>query len=169
MSAVTLIVMEPGSEWPGHIGGSEDLVVLGSQTDGLHDKTRQRVELLRQRGERVRVGVLACSDALDATSVTRRSDVARELLGALPADGFGRLVLSTAQHAAAPLRCELLALAGTLSHEVRSTTVTVSVRFGCAAVPVPSPGGGPSIASARPSRTRQRGLAAQRQPRAAIV
>jgi len=130
---MTLIVMEPGSEWPGHIGGSDDLVVLGSQPDGLRQKTRERLELLRRRGAHLRVAVLACNEALDVTSVVRRSEVARELLSALPRDGFGRLLLTTADHAPAPLRCELLSLAGGLSHEVRSTTLTVSLRFGRAA------------------------------------
>jgi hypothetical protein len=127
---VTLIVMEPGSEWPGHVGDPENVVAVGGDEDGLLDRAKQRLDAIRRRGQRVRVAVLACRETLDATSVDRRSEVARELLAAVAEAGFGRLVMTTSKRATMRERCELLALAGDLSQRLRGSTATVSVRFG---------------------------------------
>jgi hypothetical protein len=125
---VSLVVMEKGSEWPGHVGGSDDLVAVGAD-ERLLDRTRRRLELLQGRGQRVRVAVLACSEATDLESTDRRAEVARELLAAVATDPFGRIVLSSPRHPSLRLRRELLCLVGALSDRVKGTAVTVSVRF----------------------------------------
>lgn len=130
MALVTLIVMEPGSEWPGHVGGSEDVVAVGNGEEGLLERTRAELEWMRGRGQRVRVAVVACNGATDPEAVERRATVAHELLTAVSATGFGRLVLTTLDGTSTRQRRELLSLAGELSHRVRGATAMVSVRFG---------------------------------------
>jgi len=103
---VSLIVMEPGSEWPGHVGESENVVELGEQEESLLQRIRNRLESLRLKGARVRVAVLACNEAADAASMVRRAELAHELLAGVAAVGFGRLVLNAAAHASAQLRLE---------------------------------------------------------------
>ena len=130
MGVVSMIVMEPGSAWPGHVGDSENVVTVTERDEGTLQRLRQRLSLLRRRGEQVRVAVLACNDATDAASVARRAALAHELFSAVAAVGFGRLVLTTAERASMQLRCELLSLAGTLSYtRPGRTAATVSVRF----------------------------------------
>jgi hypothetical protein len=128
MAVTTLIVMEPGSEWPGHVGDSEHVVAVANDDEGLLGRTREKVSSMRQHGEHVRVAVLACNRAADPSSVTRRAEVARELLTAVGDAGFGRLVLTVSDRASMRERCELLSLVGELSHDLRGPTV--SVRFG---------------------------------------
>ncbi len=127
---VTLIVMEPGSEWPGHVGDSETTVVVGGDDEGLLERARQRLDSIRKAGQRVRLALLTCNGTRDTRSVARRSEVAQELFAAVAEAGFGRLVMTTSKQATMGQRCELLALAGDLSHGPRCTTTTVSVRFG---------------------------------------
>jgi hypothetical protein len=128
MDVVSLIVMEAGSDWPGHVRDSENVVTVGHHDgEGLLLRTRQRVDLLQQRGQMVRVAVLACNAATDVASVASRAALARELLRVVAAARFGRLVLSVADRAPVEQRCELLSLAGALSHALRG--VSVWVRF----------------------------------------
>ena len=128
MDMVSLIVMEPGSEWPGHVGGSENVVELGQHEEPVLERIRSRLDSLRLNGARVRVAVLACNEAADAASAARREEVALELLAGVAAAGFGRLVLNAAALTSAPLRLELLSLAGSLSHACAGGAV-VSVKF----------------------------------------
>jgi hypothetical protein len=131
MAVVTLIVMEPGSEWPGHVGESEDVVAVGSDGEqSLLERTRSELDSIRLRGQRVRVALLACNEATDTASVTSRAEVAHELLTTVAAAGFGRLVLTASDRTSMRQRCELLSLAGELSLRIQGMTTTVSVRFG---------------------------------------
>jgi hypothetical protein len=125
----TLIVMEPNSKWPGHVKDS-DVVAVGDADEGLLGMTRERLGSLRGRGQRIRVAVLACNEAVDPVSVVRRREVAQELLTAIASVGRGHLVLSAGETASMPLRHNLLSLAGTLSLEIEGTTAMVSVKFG---------------------------------------
>jgi hypothetical protein len=126
MEAVSLIVMEPGSDWPGHVRNSENVVTIGHhQEGGLLQRTLQRVDSIQRRGQTVRVAVLACSVVTDAALLTSRTALAHELLRVVAAAPFGRLVLSVAERAPTDLRCELLSLAGALSHTLRATSVWV--------------------------------------------
>ena len=127
MDAVSLIVMEPGSEWPGHVQGSENVVTMGLRDEGLLPRTQHRLALFAERGQRVRVAVLACNAATDLTATAQRTDVAHALLDAVAAARFGRLVLSASDGAPVRLRCELVSLAGDLSLARRDTSV--SLRF----------------------------------------
>src|SRR5580700_9481361 len=124
MGVVSLIVMEPGSAWPGHVGDSENVVAVGEHDEALLKRIRERLDSLRRRGEHVRVAVLACNEATDVTAVARRAELAHELLAAVAAVGFGRLVLSAAERASLDLRRELLSLAGALSYVGRGTAAT---------------------------------------------
>jgi hypothetical protein len=130
MALVTLIVMEPGSEWPGQVWDSDNVLAVANDEQGLLERTRARLDSMRQRGQLVRVAVLACNEAADPSSVTRRADLARELLSAVAATGFGRLVLTTTDRLSMRQRCELLSLVGDLSTAIRGARATVSVRFG---------------------------------------
>jgi hypothetical protein len=125
MGVVSLIVMEPGSQWPGHVRDSENIVAASHLGEGLLQRTRRTLAGLLQRDQHVRVAVLACSEATDVASLACRAQLARELLDAVAATGFGRLVLCSADHASLSLRRELLSLAGALSQTVLGTTVRV--------------------------------------------
>ncbi len=57
MKLVSLVVMERGSEWPGHVGDVEDLIALGVGQESLLERTRRRVDLLRGGGRQVRIAV----------------------------------------------------------------------------------------------------------------
>ena len=130
MGKVSLIVVEQGSEWPGHVGDCENVVAVGYDKEGLVQRTRQGLDLLQRRGHYLRVAVLACNEATDLASVARRAEVAHELLTAVTAVGFGRLLLSASDRASMQLRGELLSLAGALRQRLRGSSATVSVRFG---------------------------------------
>jgi hypothetical protein len=130
MSAVSLIVMEPGSEWPGHFGGCGEVVAIGHDDDGLARRTRQEIAKVQARGHHVRVAVLACNEAFDSEARLRRAEVVDELLGALKLTRFGRLLLSARQRAPLSFRCDMLLLAATLTDALRERSASVSVRFG---------------------------------------
>jgi hypothetical protein len=130
MGVVSLIVMEPGSRWPGHVGDSENVVAAGCDAEGLLQRTRHMVEALRGRRTRVRVAVLACNDATDVGSSGRRAEIARELLNAVAPVTLGRLLLCASESASTHLRLELMSLADRLGQSLQGTTATVSLRFG---------------------------------------
>lgn len=130
MGNVSLIVVEQGSEWPGHLGDCENVMVVGSDKEGLLQRTRQGLDSLRRRGHYLRVAVLACNESTDLGSVAHRAEVARELLTAVSAAGFGRLLLSATDRASMQQRNELLSLAGALSQTLPGSSATVVVRFG---------------------------------------
>lgn len=126
MRVVSLIVMEPGSQWPGHVRNSENIVAIGHDDERLVERTQQTLASLRLRGQQVGVAVLACNEATDDASVACRAQLAQELLTAVAATRFGRLVLIAAERASMQLRSELLSLAGALSHSLRGTSVRVT-------------------------------------------
>jgi hypothetical protein len=126
MGVVSLIVMEPGSVWPGHVRDSENVVAVGHQDGGLVQRTHQTLTALRQRGQEVRVAVLACNEATDDASIASRALLARVLLTAVSTTRFGRLVLSAAERTSMQVRRELLTLAGALTHSLRGASVRVT-------------------------------------------
>ncbi len=128
MATDTIVVIEPGSDWPSQIGASENLVVRYDE-QGLLRSTRRRLDSLHRQGHRVRVAVLACNGATDHGSVARRTEVAHELLGTVASMPSGLLVLSCAAHVSADARRKLFSLAGALSCKLDGTPATVSVRF----------------------------------------
>jgi hypothetical protein len=130
MAVVALIVMESGSEWPGHVGDSENIVAVGQDGEGLLEKTRSKLESMRQQGQQIRVAVLACNQEDDPFSVSRRAEVAHELFASVTVTGFGRLLLTASDRVSMRQRYELLSLAGELSQRLRGMTSGVSVRFG---------------------------------------
>lgn len=130
MGHVSLIVMEQGGAWPGRVGDSENVVAAHGDKETLLPRTLQKLESLRRRGQHLRIAVLACNAETDGASVARRAEVARELLRAVAAVGFGRLLLSTANGASLQLRHELLGLANALRQTLAGPAATVTVRFG---------------------------------------
>jgi hypothetical protein len=129
MACVALVVMEPGSDWPGHVGNSETLVALRSEQDMLVS-TREKLASLRRGRQDVSVAVLACNGAIDDATAGRRAQVAGELLASVSRAWRGRLVLTaSAGRASAPIRQHLLSLAGTLSDNLRGTSATVTLKF----------------------------------------
>jgi hypothetical protein len=129
MPMVSLIVMEPGSEWPGHVGDHSNLVAFSQKGEKMLQRTQERLDTLRRGQQSVRVAVLACNEEAEGSAGGCRAKIARTLLAAVKDTTFGRLVLSAKGGASHRLRQELLALAGTLSDELRGTTATVSLRF----------------------------------------
>ncbi len=130
MANVALIVMERGGSWPGRVAESEKVIAVHEDKEVLLQRTLQKVESLRRRGQHLRVAVLACNTETDHASLARRAKVANELLRAVAAGGFGRLFLSTANNASVRLRREVLALADALGQTFAGTAATVTVRFG---------------------------------------
>jgi hypothetical protein len=128
MAMVALVVMEPGSLWPGHMGDLAGVVAFSQGGEELLRRTREELEALRHREQHVRVAVLACNAAADGRTVRRRTEVARALLAAVRDSGFGRLILSASSRASLRLREELAALAGVLG-EPPDTSATVSLMF----------------------------------------
>jgi hypothetical protein len=128
MTMVSLIVMEPGSDWPGRIGDSENVIELGDSDDAMLQRVRWRLASLRLRGARLRVAVIACNGATDAASVAGRERLARELLAAVADSSYGRVMLSASELASTQLRLELLSLAEALSYAGRGRA-TVLVKF----------------------------------------
>jgi hypothetical protein len=138
MSNVSLIVMEQNSEWPsGNTGDWASIVAIGHEKEGLLQRTREQLSSLRRQGHSLRVAMLACNEATDVTSVSRRAEVAHELLAAVSTVEFGCLYLTATDSASAETRRELLSLADALSQRLRglSATVLVSLRFGAALPP----------------------------------
>jgi hypothetical protein len=129
MTTVSLIVMEPGSDWPGHVGDCANLVAFSQDGDKLLQSTKEKLDTLRRRRQDVRVAVLACNGETEGEAASYRAQVARTLLAAVTGATLGRLVLSASGGASLRLRHELLSLAGMLSEELRGTTATVSLKF----------------------------------------
>jgi hypothetical protein len=161
MGIVSLIVMEPGSAWPGHIGDSENVVAAGCDDETLLPRVQHMLDALRARGQGVRVAVLACNGETDPRSAGRRADLARELRAAVAHNPCGRLVLCATEQASRRLRGELLSLTGRLTQQPEGGTATVSLRFGGASDenPLsagPSPTGGWPRGSVRSSTMGER-------------
>ncbi len=124
-----MIVMEPGSEWPGHVGDSTNLVFLGHETHDLLGRTQEKLDVLHRSKQAVPVAVLACNAATGAEAAGRRAQLARTLLGPVTSTTCRRLVLTASACAPLQLLQELLTLAEALAEDLRGTTATVSVRF----------------------------------------
>ncbi len=129
---VSLVVMEPGSEWPGHVGESASLVAFSQDGEKLLRRTQEKLHALHCGNQSVRVAVLACNEDTDGEARGCRAQIARILLAAVRGTGFGRLVLSASGRASLRLRHELISLAGALSQELPGTTASVSLRFNSA-------------------------------------
>ena len=126
--STTMIVMEPGSDWPGPVGECTDLVAFSQGCEDLVQRTQEKLGVLQRSKKAVRVAVLACN-ALTGDASRRRAELARTLLGAIASATCGRLILSASGHASPRLMSELLALSEALTLELRGTTATVSLRF----------------------------------------
>jgi ABC-type transporter Mla subunit MlaD len=129
MTTTAMIVMEPGSDWPGQVGDATNLVAFGHGCDDLLRRTQVELSALQRSRQVIRVAVLACNAATGSVASVRRAQLARALLGAVATTNSGRLVLTASGQASPSLLQELLALAETLADELRGTSVTVSLRF----------------------------------------
>ena len=130
MARVALVVMEPGSEWPGHVGETETLVALRSLDGTLLHSTQARLAALKRAHDDVRVAVLACNEATDDLAAGERACVAGELLTSVVGGRRGRLVLTAPTTRMSPvLRQHLLALAGVLSDRLRGTSATLTLKL----------------------------------------
>jgi hypothetical protein len=130
MGSVSLIVMEHGAAWPGRVGDHENLVAVRDDGEVLLQRTLEKLESLQRRGQHLRIAALACNAETDGAPVAHRARLAHELLRAVAAVGFGRLLMTTPNGASMPLRRELLTLANALRETFASTATTVAVRFG---------------------------------------
>lgn len=138
MGLVSLIVMEPGSQWPGHVRDTENIVAVGCEGDGIVARTQGTLASLRSRGHQVRVAVLACNESTDTTSTASRARLAQELLTAVAGTPCGRLVLTSVECASTQLRGELLSLVGTLTNSLRGTSVRVTFNRPAGRAPAPA-------------------------------
>jgi hypothetical protein len=129
VTTVSLVVMEPGSEWPCHIGHHSNLVAFSQRGEKLLQRTKEELFTLHRGQQNVRLAVLACNGETGGEADGYRAQIARTLLAAVTRTTFGRLVLSASGGASLEVRQELLALAGALSEQLRGTTATVSLRF----------------------------------------
>src|SRR5260370_22068363 len=59
MTTVSLIVMEPGSDWPGHVGDCANLVAFSQHGEKLLERTKEKLDTLRRHRQDVRVAVPA--------------------------------------------------------------------------------------------------------------
>ena len=127
--AVALVVMEPGSEWPGHVGDEETLVVLRSDRN-MVASARERLAALERARQPVSVAVLSCNAATDVASGIQRADVASDLLAAVSRVRWGRLVLVVPPAHGSRYFCEhFLALVGRLTDRLRGTSATVTLKL----------------------------------------
>jgi hypothetical protein len=129
MTSTTIVVMEPGSDWPGHIGSSTHIVAFSQGAEDLCRRTCETLDAIDRDRTNVRMAVLACNESTGGTIACDRALIARALLAAVRRTSHGRLVLSTNGRAPQRLLHDLLALADALTSEARGTTATVFLRF----------------------------------------
>jgi hypothetical protein len=128
-AAVSLVVVEPGSEWPTPVGDTPSLIAFSADTDRLFQRTQEMLDALRRSRRHVRVAVLACNGDMEGDEDGFRTLIARALLDAVSSQAFGHLVLNADGRASLRLRQELFRLTGALSERLGGTTATVSLRF----------------------------------------
>jgi hypothetical protein len=129
METTALVVMEPGSDWPGQIGNSMNVVASSDGGGDLVPRTREKLIALHQSKKAVRVAVLACNSATDGAALGRRVQLARTLLCAVTRSTCGRFILGASGRCPDPVRQTLLLLAREMTEDARGTTATVSLRF----------------------------------------
>jgi hypothetical protein len=129
MTAFSVVVMEPGSDWPGQVGDSTTLVAFCQEGEELLRRTQARLRALADRDQCVRVAVLACNGETEGLTANRRERIAQLLLDAVAATTCGRLIVSANGAASHHLREHLFALVGALTRALQGSTATVSLRF----------------------------------------
>ena len=129
MTAFSVVVMEPGSDWPGQVGDSTTLVAFCQEGEELLRRTQARLRALAEHHQSVRIAVLACNGETEGLTASLRERIAQLLLGAVASTTRGRLVVSASGGASHRLRTQLFALVGDLTRALQGSTVTVSLRF----------------------------------------
>ncbi len=129
MNKVSLVVMERGSDWPGHVGTTEELVAFAHDDAELLPRTQERLGTFLSTGRSIWLAVLACNAACGQVVRERRAAVARALMSAVAPVRFGRVVLSASGSASRLLREELLSLVGELTAAAPAPQVTISLHF----------------------------------------
>ena len=129
MTAFSVVVMEPGSDWPGQVGDSSTLVAFCQEGEELFRRTQSKLSALAEHHQSVRVAVLACNGETEGLTASRRKRIAQVLLDAVASTTCGRLVVSANGAASRHLREHLLALVGDLTRALQGSTATVALRF----------------------------------------
>ena len=129
MVTTAVVVMEHGSEWPGHVSSSMSVLALEPDEPEAVYRTEEGLDALRRSHQRVQVAMLACNPALDTFALATRARLARVLLDSVARDVDGRLILCASVLACGELRTELLGHVGALTQASRGTLTTVSLRF----------------------------------------
>ncbi len=127
--AFSLVVMEPGSDWPGQVDDSATLVALCQEEEELLRNTQARLTFFAEHDQRLSVAVLACNGQTEGNAAERRARLARVLLEAVANTTCGRLIVSASSAASHALREQLFALVEALTAALRGTTASVSLRF----------------------------------------
>jgi hypothetical protein len=129
VTALSVVVMEPGSDWPGQVGDSTTLVAFSQGGDELLRRTQSRLKALAEHHQTVRIAVLACNGETEGPTASRRERIARVLLDAVASASSGRLIVSANRAASHPLRGHLFALVDALTKALHGSTASVSLRF----------------------------------------
>jgi hypothetical protein len=129
MTSTAMIVMEPGSEWPGQVMECTNVVAFSQGCEDLLRLTQSKLDALARGGQTVRVAVLACGSSIDDGGRAHRAQLARALIGAVARATHGRLILSAGHQGSQELVRGLLTLVEDLTGEVRGTTATISLRL----------------------------------------
>lgn len=129
MTTTVMIVMEPGSAWPGQVGDSTNLVAFSHGGEDLLRMTQAKLDVLERSKQGVRVAILACNSETGSAPALRRSRLAHLLLGTVTRATCGRLILTASGRSSSQLRQELLALTGHLTDDLLGTTASISLRF----------------------------------------
>jgi len=66
MTAYSVVVIEPGSDWPGDVSYSTTLAAFCQDGEELLCRTQTKLEALADRDHCVRVPVLACNGETEA-------------------------------------------------------------------------------------------------------
>lgn len=94
---LSLVVMEPGSDWPATIPESTDVLAFGQmhgeEQDELLRRMRDRVRAHARHGEKVACAILSCNESTSEEALSARVSTVRALVAALRRDGGERLML----------------------------------------------------------------------------
>jgi len=135
----TIVVMEPGSDWPGPFGKSAHVLAFGVGADNRYDRTHERLAAMFGGRRDVSVAVLACNASTGAIAAVERIRLGRSMLDALKDVAHGRLVLSASAGSSHELLGDLLELAATLVDGARGSSATVSLNFSAGPGQAPKP------------------------------
>jgi hypothetical protein len=136
-SRVAVVVTEAGARWPTYsreVHGRAASAVVECQPpsealDEFSSRVTARVRRLQTRKSQIPVAIMATSARADSSATAARYRIARAVLSAMTAQGYGELIISADELLPDAARHELVAFAGALCDGLRGSDVVVRVRF----------------------------------------